>query len=126
MKKFAYAIAGAALVISLSACGGSSDPQVTVTETSGVHNPPDFVEPSESVNIDDEFISTVKENTALEGTDKEFTDLADSVCVAFDEGSSFEDVISIMTANDISDYDSGFFVGASVGAYCPEHADLFQ
>ena len=125
MKKFAYVIAGAALAISLSACGGSSDPQVTVTETSGIQSTPDFDQPTDTT-LDDEFISTVKENTALEGTDKEFTDLADSVCVAFDEGSSFEDVISIMTANDISDYDSGFFVGASVGAYCPEHADLFQ
>lgn len=122
MKKFIAAVAGITMAVGMSACAGSAGSESTVTETV---NP--YVEPEVSEDTTDEtFIAYVKDNTGLTGTDQEFLTLSKAVCTSFDTGSSFMETITVLTDSGFDNYDAGFFVGASVSAYCPEHSDLFE
>lgn len=52
--------------------------------------------------------------------------LAHTICQAFDHGGTFDDVSSIFLNKGVSPHDAGYFIGASIGVYCPKHIDLLQ
>lgn len=73
--------------------------------------------------VDDKFLSTLK----TEGiTDHISTGHAIQaghvVCVKLDNGLTPAEVVSdVLLSSSMPAYDSGFFVGASIDAYCPRH-----
>ena len=124
MKKFVAVIAGVSLTLGLSACGTHIE---STPASDGVSSEvSEFGEGYSLPSKDEEFADLVRDNTNLEGTDDEFVTLGETICESFDLGADFMDVVSIMTEDGISNYDAGFMIGASVGAYCDEHAYLFQ
>lgn len=121
MKKIAAVIAGAVLSVSMSACVGVPTPTKTVTESSsGFSNTPS------TSDRDEAYADLVRDNTSLTGETSEFVSTGKAICTAFDNGNSFDDVINTITDDGVGEYDAGFLVGASVGTYCDEHANLFQ
>lgn len=53
--------------------------------------------------------------------DKELVSMGQSVCSAFDGGMSFAEAVEIGVSSGYSYPVSGYIIGASIGAMCPEH-----
>lgn len=120
MKKFVGVIAGVSIALGMTACGlPAPAPTKTVTETAQPVAP-------EAPTVEEEFATLVRDNTELEGTTNEFVILAGSICDGFDSGMSFNSVVRVLTNEGISQWDAGYMIGASVGAYCDEHANKFE
>lgn len=94
MKK---ALAGVAVILALTACGGTDEPKAT----------------------DEEFLAAVGE---LEGdyTDESLVKLGKSICSAFARGNDLTEVLVTMTDSGMSESDAGDMVVAATTTYCPE------
>ena len=129
MKKFTAAFAAAITAVALSACSKDSPestPTVTVTSAPQETVPGGPPPPPMSSDSEEEiFIDVVRgEIDYLGGSDQDLINLGYEICESFDYGESFSDVtIVIMDNAGVAPYDAGFIIGASVGAFCPEHED---
>jgi hypothetical protein len=74
---------------------------------------------------DDTFMTVLADEGIQAPSTEEAVSTALDVCAMFDEGKDLYDAVSA-----VSDYtelemdDSAYFVGASIGTYCPEHEDV--
>jgi hypothetical protein len=59
------------------------------------------------------------------GTADEAVELGKAVCDFYDRGiwSSSEEPVRMMRDSGFTEYDARFFLGLSIGAFCPQHAD---
>lgn len=134
MKKIIVALV-LGLALSVSACGNDDEQAsapVTVTATPETSEapvtpdtpvaPPTTEAPSD--DIDTLFLQVLRQNTDSWDNipDDAVVSLAESMCGAWDEGSSFRDIASIFLKNGYSPEESGFFIGAGTQAYCPEYS----
>jgi hypothetical protein len=71
---------------------------------------------------DDAFVGALADQGITPPSTQEAVSLAFDVCSTFDKGGSLYDAVnSVSTTTDLVEDDSAFFVGLSVGTYCPEH-----
>lgn len=72
---------------------------------------------------DDQFLAALKSAGIGDQTSTQHAiDAGHFVCVKLDNGSTPAEVESdVKASSNMPDYHSGFFVGASVNAYCPRH-----
>ncbi|MDT5094187.1 MAG: serine/threonine kinase PknH [Mycobacterium sp.] len=80
---------------------------------------------SSSSTADSAFLSAIKGKGGMTFPSDEYAiQTAKQVCQLLDEGQKPEDVATEISKNSGIPLDkSGFFVGASIGAYCPKHLD---
>lgn len=94
-------------------------------------------EPSEEPSIAPRQKSSVMEQSFLEvvrekgitGTDEELLELGYEVCEQFDSGVEFQDFVDQAIKKDATSAEAEeffYFIGVSVGAFCPEHADKLR
>lgn len=131
MKKTAAA-ALAAAAITLSACTiqvpgdeavvSNTPPEVTTTFETQTLEPPS--QQPQGGTTEDAFIAVLDEQGIAYPDRETAVGAAEEVCGLFDEGNSFVQVLEIVSSETGMDaYKSGFFMGASVAAYCPEYTD---
>ena len=116
MKKIVTAVSAIALTIGLSACGAQTDPTSVPTPASQ----------SDSSLNDGEFADLVRDNTSVTGTDEEFATLAGLVCESLDTTEDVNVEVATLVDAGFTNEDAAFFVGASIGGYCDEHAVLIE
>jgi Protein of unknown function (DUF732) len=83
--------------------------------------------PAYADNIDDKFLSDLRsEGISDHLSNSHAIDAGHVVCVQLDNGMSTADVVNdVLNSSQMPAYHSGFFVGASIDAYCPRHkADI--
>ena len=108
-------IAALMLLGTLQACSATDERVDTpYTEADYLNAPP---------TVEDLFVD-VLEDEGFSGTKIEMVDVAHDICGLFDDGVTFEDLLfyantSIQTVAEAHDF--GFFVGASIAAFCPEY-----
>lgn len=119
MKKALTIVTGLMVALSMAACGSTTEPnsKETVYVDSGS---------TSQTDLDAALGDLIREETGLEGTDAEWASAAKATCRSFDNGTTFEEMVDAQVESGFSEYNVGFIIGASVGAYCPEHADLFE
>ncbi|TSE00098.1 DUF732 domain-containing protein [Skermania sp. ID1734] len=74
---------------------------------------------------DQQFIDTLSnQGITFPSSDSAISD-AHAVCSMFSDGQSFDQVAQkVVDANPgLSEYNDGFFIGASVKVYCPQYSD---
>jgi hypothetical protein len=75
-----------------------------------------------AISTDDMFVEVLADEGIEVPSTREAVSLALDVCATFDEGHSLYDVVdAVSDYTELATEDSAFIVGASVGAYCPEH-----
>ena len=116
MKKIITAMSAIALALSLAACGEQTDSSSVPTPASQ----------SDSSLKDGEFADLVRDNTSVTGTDEEFANLAKMVCESLDTTEDVYVEVGTLVDAGFTNEDAAFFVGASIGGYCNEHADLIE
>ena len=116
MRKTFTTIAAAILVaVPLAACGTDGQPTIAATpvaETTAAATTPD------PDVIDTAFLAVMRKHgiPASQTT----IDAAKSTCEALDAGNTITEVLRIAVTNLGSD--GGYFIGASVAAYCPDYS----
>lgn len=117
----------AALVIPIAACDPIDESKGTVTasntpvveEADITTNVIPKTTTEEKVDIDQVFLAAMRQK-GLPAT-QQAIDTAHAMCDALDAGNSVESVINLSLES--LGEDGPFFVGAGVGAYCPEYGD---
>ena len=73
--------------------------------------------------IDDKFLATLKSEGITDHVSSAHAiEAGHFVCVKLDNGVSANDVVNdVLNSSSMPAYHSGFFVGASIDAYCPRH-----
>lgn len=133
-KKCGYtlAIPGIALACSLVLSGCDSSPDTdtgTPTNTDTTTQPHNDNSSFNRVSKDQAFIHTIRDSAELPYTltsapDSSFISLAHTTCDAFDRGVTVSDLSTMFTEAGFDTYQTGFFLGASTAAYCPEYKDV--
>jgi Protein of unknown function (DUF732) len=73
-------------------------------------------------SIDNAFVNAVKSKGVVFASEQAAIVAAHEVCDQLDLGMQKSDVASeVMTNSQLDGYHAGYFVGASVAAYCPRH-----
>jgi hypothetical protein len=73
--------------------------------------------------VDDSFLSSLKAKGINFASSQAAIVAGHEVCDELDLGRAPSDVATDVTKNsNLDGYHAGFFVGASIGAYCPRHA----
>jgi len=72
---------------------------------------------------DDKFLATLKSEGITDHVSYEHAiEAGHFVCVKLDNGATPTDVVNdVLMSSNMPAYHSGFFVGASIDAYCPRH-----
>lgn len=71
---------------------------------------------------DAQFLAALRSAGITDASEAHVIDAAHFVCVKLDNGSTPAQVESdVKNSSNMPDYHAGFFVGASVDAYCPRH-----
>jgi Protein of unknown function (DUF732) len=71
---------------------------------------------------DDQFLAALRSAGIHDASVEHVIDAGHFVCVKLDNGSTVADVESdVEKSSNMPAYHSGFFVGASIDAYCPRH-----
>jgi hypothetical protein len=71
---------------------------------------------------DEQFLAALRSAGIHDASVEHVIDAGHFVCVKLDNGSTVADVESdVMKSSNMPEYHSGFFVGASIDAYCPRH-----
>lgn len=73
--------------------------------------------------MDDIFLETIHERGIFVGLTDQAIELAEATCDTFDAGASLRQVMDVAREN-MGSKDAAFFIGASIGAYCPEYEYL--
>lgn len=76
-----------------------------------------------SKTMDEKFLDVIHEEGIFKNLTFQAIDLAKSTCDTLDAGASLRQIMSIATET-MSVGDAGFFIGASIGAYCPKYSYL--
>lgn len=146
MRKIIVALVmGLALTFGATACNGDSEDksteQVTVTAeapstsvppapptTSEAPLPPTTQADPPANDIDAVFLQVLREGTNSWDNlpDADVISLAHSMCGAWDNGSTFEEIAQIFLDSGYNQTDAGYFIGAGTEAYCPEYSKNFQ
>ena len=73
--------------------------------------------------IDDKFLATLRSEGITDHVSSAHAiEAGHFVCVKLDNGVSASDVVNdVLNSSSMPAYHSGFFVGASIDAYCPRH-----
>ena len=78
-----------------------------------------------AASVDDVFIAALDKQGIEPPSAQDAIELAQEVCAVFDGGATLDaTVAAVADYTGLSTGSSAYFVGASVGAYCPEHADV--
>ena len=74
-------------------------------------------------STDDKFLATLRSQGISDHVSNAHAiDAGHVVCVQLDNGMSTEAVVNdVLNSSNMPAYHSGFFVGASIDAYCPRH-----
>ena len=71
---------------------------------------------------DDKFLAALRSAGITDASETHVIDAAHFVCVRLDNGSTPSEVeTDVENSSSMPKYHAGFFVGASVNAYCPRH-----
>lgn len=123
MYKFVSIVAAAVL---LGGCGTevaspSPTPTVTVTATQAPS-------PAPEDTTDDTFIAVLESQFGPMDAETEMTSksVARKICTLLDMDTSVVTIVNIVKSAGFTDYDAGYFIGASVKAYCPEFIDTIK
>ena len=76
-----------------------------------------------SKTMDEKFLDVIHEEGIFKNLTFQAVDLAKSTCETFDAGATLGQVMRIATET-MGAGDAGFFIGASIGAYCPKYSYL--
>jgi len=78
-------------------------------------------------SVDDLFINAITAQGIEPPSSKEAISTAHNVCAMLDDGSGLADTIdAVAEYTGLEAFDAGYFVGVSVGVYCPEYTDLIE
>ena len=119
MRTFVVATVSA---LALSSCGlssiasdSSSSPSVSVQQSAG--------RGTDGRVPDDVYVRYIRESVPVDplAKDQDIVNLGNNVCYAFDAGMSFNDVAVTLIDSGFNAGNAGRIIGASVGAFCPEH-----
>ncbi len=72
-------------------------------------------------STDELYMEVIRENTNITAPDSEVISLGHEVCDLLNNGVTVGQLIAMGVVEDLGK-DYSFFVGASIGAYCPEYA----
>lgn len=75
---------------------------------------------------DDVYVRYIRESVPVDplSKDQDIVNLGNNVCYAFDAGMSFGDVAVTLLDSGFNPDNAGKIIGASVGAFCPEHKEV--
>lgn len=73
--------------------------------------------------MDEKFLDVIHEEGIFVNLRAQAIDLAKSTCDTLDAGASLQQIMNIATET-MGVGDAGFFIGASIGAYCPKYSYL--
>jgi hypothetical protein len=73
---------------------------------------------------DSAYLSTLDQYGVYYSSESAAVTVGYSVCNAFDDGASFGLVQRTAVRAGMTDVDAAYTIGAAIGAYCPEHADV--
>lgn len=76
-----------------------------------------------SRTMDDKFLDVIHEEGIFVHLRGQAIDLAKSTCETLDAGATLRQMMDVATET-LGVGDAGFFIGASIGAYCPEYSYL--
>lgn len=72
---------------------------------------------------DDAFLAELQSDGVSDDTREAAIEAGRKVCEYLDQGKTLDQIVyDVVFSSRLPAYDSGFFVGASVRAYCPQHA----
>ena len=72
---------------------------------------------------DDAFLSLLQSDGITDNSREEVIQAGRKVCEYLDGGKTLEQVVyDVVFSSHLPAYDSGYFVGVSADAYCPQHA----
>jgi hypothetical protein len=81
-----------------------------------------FAAPAAADATDDAFVAALEKRGIFFRSRSAALTLGHNVCAGLDKGQTpAAAVMSVVTATNLSARQAGFFVGASVSAYCPQH-----
>lgn len=123
----------ASLLIGCSAETGSPSVALPVAEKVAVNTPTSTypttttkappITKAPAKTMDDIFLDTIHERGIFIGLTDQAISLAESTCDTFDAGASLRQVLDVARPT-MGSKDAGFFIGASIAAYCPEYEYL--
>ena len=72
---------------------------------------------------DDAFLAELQSDGVTDDSREAAIEAGHKVCEYLDQGKTLDQVVyDVVFSSHLPAYDSGYFVGASVRAYCPQHA----
>jgi Protein of unknown function (DUF732) len=72
---------------------------------------------------DDAFLARLQSDGVTDDSQDAAIEAGHKVCEYLDQGKTLDQVVyDVLFSSHLPAYDSGYFVGASVHAYCPQHA----
>ena len=72
---------------------------------------------------DDAFLAMLQSDTITDDSPQAAIEAGHKVCEYLDQGKTLDQVVyDVVFSSHLPAYDSGYFVGVSVRAYCPQHA----
>jgi hypothetical protein len=78
-------------------------------------------------SVDDVFINVITKQGIELPSSEEAISTAHNVCAMLDEGAALADTFDAVAEDTgLEHIDAGYFVGVSIGVYCPEYADLVE
>jgi len=81
-----------------------------------------FAAPASADETDDQFIAALTNNGITVSDQSTVISMAHAVCTGLDNGQAGSVVVlNVLRGTNLSSRQSGFFVGASVAAYCPQY-----
>lgn len=110
---------------------GDDDEPKAAPETVKTTEPsaePSIAPRGQSSVMEQSFLEVVREK-GITGTDEELLELGYEVCEQFDSGVEFQDFVDQAIKKDATSAEAEeffYFIGVSVGAFCPEHADKLR
>lgn len=119
----------ASLLIGCSAETGSPEVALPVAEKVAVSSPTSTsptttkapaITKAPAKTMDDLFLETIHEEGIFVNLTDQAIELAEATCDTFDAGASLRQVLNVAKEN-MPSGDAAFFIGASIGAYCPEY-----
>ena len=138
MKKY-FVVALVAVGVLLSACGGGIGGQTSTVTVTATPTPDPFPLITEPTLADKEymFLETVRNSGVtwlMVADSNELLDLARQTCQILDSGYTVDELIQTVAEGFVNDgltndpelYEgTGFLIGASVAAFCPQYGNQF-
>jgi hypothetical protein len=102
----------------------SASPTVVTLMTAALLGPfGTAIQPARADPVDDKFLAALATQSITYRAPDAAIAAAHLVCTRLDQGADKGQVAQeVMDNSDLDPYHAGYFVGASVGAYCPQYA----